>query len=148
ALSEPPPEPDPLTEGKDWIRSKEGYVHHPLEYRCLESAIQYWHDVKKLGLDPNADDDLDDFLFEFQTTGVKLGGALGPIADGNNAFDRPSRCVYLRRPLDHLHKPKQSREALASKHLLPEKMVADARRELLEIREAILKLMDEYRRRH
>ena len=39
------------------------------------------------------------------------------------------------------------REAVATKKLLPETMSADARKELFEIREGILRLMDEFRGR-
>ena len=53
----------------------------------------------------------------------------------------------MKRALDHLHKSQTGLEAVAAKKLLPEKMIAAARRELFEIREDILKLMDEYRGR-
>jgi hypothetical protein len=49
--------------------------------------------------------------------------------------------------LDHLHKSQAGLEAVAPKKLLPEAMVKEARQELFEIRESILKLMDELRRR-
>jgi len=52
--------------------------------------------------------------------------------------------AYLKRALDHLHKsrPLGSRRP---KKLLPETMVTEARKELFEIREGILRLMDEFR---
>jgi hypothetical protein len=53
----------------------------------------------------------------------------------------------LKRALDHLHKAQAGLEALASKSLLPPEMSADARRELLEIRQGILNLMDKFRSR-
>jgi len=46
-----------------------------------------------------------------------------------------------------LHKSQAGLEAVAPKKLLPEKMIAEARQELFEIREGILKLMDEFRGR-
>jgi len=46
-----------------------------------------------------------------------------------------------------LHKSQAGLEAVAPKKLLPEKMVSEARKELFEIREGILKLMDEFRGR-
>jgi hypothetical protein len=55
--------------------------------------------------------------------------------------------AYLKRALDHLHQAQAGLEAVAPRKLLPEKMVADARKELFEIREGILKLMDEFRGR-
>jgi len=51
--------------------------------------------------------------------------------------------------LNHLHKSQAGLEALAKKKkaLLPEKLIVAARKELFEIREGILKLMDEFRGR-
>src|SRR5207247_9910938 len=80
ALNEPEPEPDPHREGIDWIRTESGDLRHPLQHRCSESAIKFWHEADELGLEKSGDDDLGQFIFEFQTTAVKLGGALGPIA--------------------------------------------------------------------
>jgi hypothetical protein len=55
--------------------------------------------------------------------------------------------AYLKRALDHLHKSQAGLEAAAPKNLLPEPTVAEARREVFEIREGILRLMDEFRGR-
>jgi len=55
--------------------------------------------------------------------------------------------AYLKRALDHLHQSQAGLEAVAPKKLLPDTMVAAARRELFEIRERILRLMDSYRGR-
>ena len=55
--------------------------------------------------------------------------------------------AYLKRALDHLHKSQAGLEAVAPKKVLPEAMVAQARQELFEIREGILRLMDEFRGR-
>jgi hypothetical protein len=46
-----------------------------------------------------------------------------------------------------LHKSQAGLEGLAPKKLLPEKTIAEARKELFEIREGILRLMDEFRGR-
>jgi hypothetical protein len=147
ALSEPPPEPDPHREGIDWIRTEEGDLRHPLQHRCFESAVKVWHQADELGLDKTADKDLEQFIFEFQTTGAKLAGALDGIARGEG-FPEPAFTVAcLKRALDHLHKSQAGLEAVAPKKLLPEPMVAEARKELFEIREGILRLMDGFRGR-
>jgi hypothetical protein len=145
ALSEPEPEPDPHREGLDWIRTEDGDVRHPLQHRCFESAMKLWREVKELGLARMSDKHLDQFVFEFQTTGVKLGGALNGVAHGQEPHDAAFTVAYLKRAVDHLHKSQAGLEAVAPKQLLPEKMIIDARRELFEIREGILKLMDELR---
>src|SRR5438445_6167386 len=71
ALNEPEPEPDPHREGIDWIRTESGDLVHPLQHRCFESAMKFWHQAEELGLEETADKDLEQFIFEFQTTGTK-----------------------------------------------------------------------------
>jgi len=147
ALSEPEPEPDPHREGIDWIRTKDGDFRHPLQHRCFESAMKFWHQADELSLEKLADKDLDQFIFEFQTTGAKLAGALGGVAEGRELSDNAFTVACLKRALDHLHQSQAGLEAVAPKKLLPEPMVAEARKELLEIREGILGLMDRFRGR-
>jgi hypothetical protein len=147
AANEPPPEPDPHTEGIDWIRNENGDLRHPLQHRCSESAMKFWHKIGKLGLDPSADKDLDQFIFEFQTTGTKLAGALNSIAREEGCVDPAFTVAYLKRALGHLHKAQAGLEAVAPKTLLPQAMIAEARQELFEIREGILRLMDRFRGR-
>ena len=147
AANEPPPEPEPHREGIDWIRTEQGDLRHPLQHRCFESALKAWHDCKELGLNESEDEDLQQFLFEFQTTGVKLGGALNGVAQGREPRDAAFTVAYLKRALDHLHLAQTGLEAVAPKKLLPEKMVAEARKELFEIRQDLLRLMDRFRGR-
>jgi len=147
ALDVPPPEPDPSREGIDWIRTEDGDLRHPLQHRCFESAMKFWHLADELGLEKAEDKDLGNFIFEFQTTGAKLAGALDGIAEGRPYGDDSFTVAYLKRALDHLHKSQTGLEAAAAKKLMPEEMAVEARRELLEIREGILKLMDELRGR-
>jgi hypothetical protein len=147
ALNEPEPEPDPSREGIDWIRTKDGDLRHPLQHRCFESAMKFWHMADELGLEKLADKDLDQFIFEFQTTGAKLAGSLGPIARGEHFPEASFTVAYLKRALDHLHQSQAGLEAVAPKKLLPDDAVAEARKELFEIREGILRLMDQFRGR-
>ena len=147
ALNEPPPEPEPHREGIDWIRTEDGDLRHPLQHRCFESAMKFWKQTDKLGLKKTEDEDLQQFIFEFQTTGAKLAGALNGIAQDRDFADPSFIVACLKRALDHLHKSQAGLEAVAPKKILPEKMIVEARKELFEIREGILKLMDEFRGR-
>jgi len=147
AANETDPEPDPQREGIDWIRTKRGERRHPLQHRCFESALKFWHQADELGLEKTSDKDLGQFIFEFQTTGAKLAGALTGIAEGRDLADAAFTVARLKRALDHLHKSQAGLEAVAPKELLPLQMIAEARKELFEIREGILKLMDEFRGR-
>jgi hypothetical protein len=137
ALDEPEPEPDPATEGKDWIRTENGDLAHPLQHRCFESAVKFWHACDELGLKEDGDDDLNEFIFEFQTTGAKLAGALNSIARDGGVRDAAFTVAYLKRALGHLHKSQAGLEAVAPKNLLPEPLLAEARKDLFEIRESI-----------
>jgi hypothetical protein len=148
AANAPDPEPDPHREGIDWIRTGDGAVTHPLQHRCFESALKLWRAAGQLAPERRHDPDLDQCVFEFQTTAAKLAGALGSIAQGVALPDPPFTVAYLKRALDHLHKSQAGLEAVAPKRLLPEPVVAEARTELLAIREGILRLMDRFRGRH
>jgi hypothetical protein len=147
ALNEPEPEPDPQREGIDWVRTENGDVAHPLQHRCFESAMRFWHEAKRLGLAESADEHLEQFLGEFQTTGAKLAGALNPVAEGRCLPEPAFTVAYLKRALDHLHQSQAGLEGLADKRLFPEPTIAEARGELFAIREGILRLMDQFRGR-
>ncbi|MCX6928686.1 MAG: hypothetical protein NT154_36560 [Verrucomicrobia bacterium] len=147
ALNEPEPEPDPQREGIDWIRTERGDLRHPLQHRCVESAIKYWKLTDELGLDKMGDKDLEQFIFEFQMTGAKLAGALGSFARGTGFADASFTVACLKRALDHLHKSQAGLEGVARKKSLPEATLKEARAELFEIREGILRLMDQFRGR-
>jgi len=147
AASAPPPEPDPHREGIDWIRTEKGALRHPLQHRCFESAMKFWHQADELGVNKSSDKDLEQFIFEFQTTAAKLAGALNSIARGAGFSDGSFTVAYLKRALDHLHKSQAGLEGVAPKQLVPETLITAARKELFEIREGILRLMDEFRGR-
>ena len=147
AANEPPPEPDPHREGIDWIRTEDGDLRHPLQHRCFKSAVKFSRQTRESGLEKHQDPDLGQFLFEFQTTGAKLAGALNGIARGQCFTDPAFTIARLKRALDHLHKSQAGLEAVAPKKLLPATTVAEARKEMFELREGILRLMDELRGR-
>ncbi len=104
AANEPPPEPDPHREGIDWIRTEHGDLCHPLQHRCFESAVKVARQVREMGLEEPKDRDLAQFIFEFQTTGAKLAGALNSLARGQALPEAAFTVAYLKRALDHLHK--------------------------------------------
>lgn len=72
---------------------------------------------------------------------------MNSIARGRGFLDPAFTVEYLKRTLDHLHQSQAGLEAVAPKKLLPEPMIAEARKELFEIREGILRLMDGFRGR-
>jgi hypothetical protein len=82
-----------------------------------------------------------------QTAGVKLAGALNGVAHGCGPADGAFTVAYLKRALDHLHRAQGGLEGVAPKKLLPKTLIAEARKELFEIREELLRLMDAFRGR-
>jgi hypothetical protein len=146
AMKEREPEPDPHREGIDWIRTDDGDIRHPLQHRCFESGLRFWNRMKRLGLADFEDKDLGQFLCEFQTTGAKLAGALNSFARGSGMSEAAFTVAALKRALDHLHKSMAGLEAASGRKLLPASVMGEARKELLEIREGILQLMQAFRR--
>jgi hypothetical protein len=141
------PVPDPSREGIDWIRDQDGDIVHPLQHRCSESGRRFLMKAQELGMEKTSDPDLDDFIFEFLGTGAKLAGALNPYARDAVFMDAAFTVAYLKRALDRLHKAQRGLEGLAPKNILPPELISEARKELFEIREGILKLMDQLRGR-
>ena len=147
ALEEPEPEPDPTREGIDWIRTEDGDIAHPLHHRCFESSMKVWHAVKALGEGTFSDPDVIQFVSEFQITGAKLAGALNGIAEDRGSADAAFTVACLKRALDHLYKSQAGLEMVAKNRSLPDNLVTESRQELFDLREGILRLMDEFRGR-
>jgi hypothetical protein len=140
-----PPEPDPLTEGVDWLRTDDDGIKHPLSLRAQASVIVLLRRLDDLGLSEEADRDLAAFAGEFQVTAAKLAGALDGLCCGRGLLSGGYVVACLKRALGHLHKAQAGLENTAARRLLPEDLLAWNRRELFEIREEILRLMQEFR---
>lgn len=138
-------EPDPATEGVDWVRDEDGSVSHPLSLRAFESSMSLWHQCDELGLGKANDDDLCTLLSEYQITSAKLAGALDGLAYGRDLRDGAFIVAYLKRALNHLHSTQAALEKVTGKNLLPAQLVESTRAELFGIREEILRLMSEFR---
>jgi hypothetical protein len=145
--AEEPLEPDPLTEGVDWVRRENGDVSHPLSLRAFNASIALSRKCKELGKSKADDEDLCAYLSEFQITGAKLAGALNGLAYGRDLREGPFVVACLKRALGHLHAAQAALEHVAAKDLLPKETLAENRTELFAIREEILRLMDEFRGR-
>jgi hypothetical protein len=142
-----PPQPDPATEGIDWVREEDGGISHPLSLRAFDGSVALWHRCRELGLSKRDDPDLCDLISEFQVTGAKLAGALDSLAYGRDQTEGPFIVAYLKRALGHLHRAQAALEQVVPKNLLPERILGVTRKDLFDIREEILRLMEEFRRR-
>jgi hypothetical protein len=143
----PPLEPNPLTEGVDWVRDKDGHIHHPLTKRAFESGVAMWHFCDDQGLmEENGDSDLFEMVFQFQTAGAKIAGALDSLAyDEDDSRDGGFVVAALKRALNYLHTSMAAADKVAQKNLLPPERLDAFRAELFEVREKILELMQRFR---
>lgn len=139
------PEPDPATEGKDWVRTEHG-IKHPLSHRAFESAMALWHRVDELGLKDDDDEDLGTLVGEFSIVGTKLAGALDGMARGRSFMDAAHSIARMKRGLPHLHAAQAALVKVEERGLLPKEDLEKARAELFAIREEILRVMEELRR--
>ena len=143
----PPLKPNPLTEGADWVRDKDGQIHHPLTKRTFESGVAMWHFCDDRGLlEDNGDSDLFEMVFQFQTAGAKIAGALDCLAyDEDDSRNGGFVVAALKRALNYLHTSMAAAEKVAQKDLLPPERLEAFRAELFEVREKILELMQRFR---
>jgi len=139
--------PDPHREGIDWIRTKDGQLRHPLQHRCYESAFKFRQSVKELGTEVAEDPVVAESVFEFMRTSVKLGGALDGMARGDGYHDNAFTVALLKRALGRLQQAQAALETAGTKKLLPNRLITDVRDEMFVIREELIRLMEDLRRR-
>lgn len=140
--------PNPLTEGVDWMRDDDGHIHHPLTKRAFESGMEMWQYCKDHGLlGDNADNDLAEMVFRFQTAGAKIAGALDGLAYDEDLRDGGFIVAALKRALNYLHQSLSAAETVSSKGLLPAERLQSFRVELFKVREEILHLCTRFRGR-
>jgi hypothetical protein len=139
-------QPNQLTESVDWIRDEDGDIHHPLTKRTFESAMTMWHFLNERDLlEEDGDEDLREMIFEFQTTGAKIAGALDSLGYDEDLRDGAFIVAALKRALSYLHKSIAASEKVAEKRLLDSNRLEPFRAELFGVREEILVLMKRFR---
>ena len=142
-----PLEPNPLTEGIDWVRDDGGNIRHPLSKRAFESGVAIWHYCDDRGLlGQTGDADLAEMVFQFQSTGAKIAGALNSLAyDQDMTFHAGFVVAALKRALKYLNASMDAAEKVARKKLLATERLDSFRTELFEIRQEMLALMKRFR---
>ncbi len=137
--------PNPLTEGRDWIRTEDGRIKHPLSEHASRMAMDMWHFCKEQNLlHEEGDSDLHDMLFHAHTLSAKLAGALDSLA-----YDDDPDCGFviacLKRSLQYFDSAMRSAAVVAEKNLVANKRIGQFRDNLFEIRQEIISLMTHYR---
>ncbi|MCG2660895.1 MAG: hypothetical protein L6437_11695 [Kiritimatiellae bacterium] len=141
-------EPNPLTEGEDWVRDEYGHPQHPLTLRAINISMGMWRQCKDQGLlDETGDEALHTMLFQTQVTGAKLAGALNSLCYRGEDVDAGFVVANLKRALQHLHQAIEATGAVQAKALLPAQELKDYRASLFALREEILALMKRFRKK-
>jgi hypothetical protein len=96
---------------------------------------------------PDDDGALLDLLSGVTTVGAKLAGALNGLAYGRPLAGLAFTVAYLKRALDPLHRAQAALRTVAEQQRIEPQAVGWLRNELFEMREEILRLMEEFRRR-
>jgi hypothetical protein len=86
-------------------------------------------------------------IFEFQTAGAKIAGALNSLAydDDDSSRDGGFVVAALKRALNYLHKSIAATERVAEKNLIPRERFEPFCADLFAIREEMLRLMQHFR---
>jgi hypothetical protein len=115
----------------------------------MECALRLWQEVTDRGVagGVNESPELQKLMEEYQMTVGRLAGALNSLGFGRHLRDGAMVVATLKRALSHLHNTQNALELVAQRELLPPPSCDVHRRELFEIREEILRLMDEFRGR-
>jgi hypothetical protein len=142
----PPLEPNPFTEGIDWIRTERDRITHPLSHKAFQVAIDLWRHCDGAGLLKDEDkEDVHDLVFHTQTLSAKLAGALDGLA-----YDRVVEGGFvvacLKRSLKHFDAAMSALDKVRRQVLIEPSRTAALLESLFEIREEILSLMQHYRR--
>ncbi len=140
--------PNPLTEGVDWVRDKDGDIRHPLARKAFEGAIAIHHYCRDNGLmGEDGDPDLMEVVFKYQTTAAKLAGALNSLAydDEHHSHEGGFVVAALKRALNYLHACMAAAARVAQKKLIDAERLGQLENELFQVREEILALMQKYR---
>ena len=144
----PPPEPDPLKEGVDWIREEDGSICHPLTAKAFENTMSLWHycEERRL-LGEGRDQDLHEMLFEAQLLGAKLAGALDHLGYASGVVEGGFVVACLKRALLFFDKAIAASLKVRAKKLLDDERLEQFRTALFAIREDMLHLMKRFRDR-
>ena len=140
----PDPEPDPLTEGIDWIRDDCGHPVHPLYLKCFDLISEFRSDCKKAGwLDEESENPLNDLIFSAHMVNAKLAGALNSIWMDHE--DGGFIVACLKRALKYFNETMAHVQTVRKESRVPAERLDPFHAGLCSIREEILRLMDKYR---
>jgi hypothetical protein len=135
-----PLQPNPLTEGKDWVRDEDGDVHHPLTLRILNESVKMHRECQKNAIKDRA---IHEMILQFQVCGAKVAGALDSLAY-EDQIEGGFVVACLKRSLTFLHQSIDAAEKLKNRksNLL---FVERCEKTFFEVRGEIIDLMCHFR---
>ena len=138
-------QPNPLTEGKDWIRDADGDIQHPLASRSFKLGMRMWRYADEFNLlTDEKDRTVHEMVMNAQTCSAKLAGSLNELA--YDFEPEPGLVVAsLKRALNHLHVALRASDVVKAGGKIDTAQLEQWRAELFAIREEILRLMGEHR---
>lgn len=140
----PDPEPNPLTEGVDWVRNKSGHPVHPLYLTCFNLISEFRSDCKSDGLlDEKNENPLNDLIFSAHRVNAKLAGALNSIWMDHT--DGGFIVANLKRALKYFNEAMGLFQTVRNSGSVSPERLENFQTGLCSIREEILCLMDKYR---
>jgi hypothetical protein len=141
----PDPEPDPLTEGRDWVRDEHGEPVHPLVFQTHNAAHGMWEECNRRGLlGEDGSEDVREMLFQAHCVCAKLAGALNGLAYQEDP-DAGFIVAYLKRAMPYLNDALAAEQKVRAASLLPPERLDTFRNELFAVRDSILALMERFR---
>jgi len=139
-------QPNPLTEGVDWVLDGQGHPTHPLELRIRDGWASLWHWCEERHLvDDDENEELHEMFFKFQSCGAKCAGALGGIAYEEDLREPGFIVAGLKRALALLHESLNAADRVRASNQLPAAQLEPFRQELFAVRQEILSLMERFR---
>jgi hypothetical protein len=138
-------DPDPSREGIDWVRTEDGRVAHPVQLRCSNLALRMHRDAEAVWGDAFHDDDVREMVDQVQYASAKLAGALSGFSRAA-PFEAGFIVATLKRSLALLNDGIAAFQRIHQRQVLPEQ-APWYRDELFAVRDDILRLMNEFRRR-
>lgn len=138
-------DPNPQTEGRDWIRTEEGRIKHPIAHRSHVLSSRIWHYLRSRSvLNGGRSEQYRILVTESRTLSSKLAGALDGLAYSDEA-DSGFIIAYLKRALKHLETALGAFVKVQNDSRVESARMRRFRSELFKLREDMINLMNVHR---
>jgi hypothetical protein len=145
-LAEEQREPNPLREGIDWVRDDDGTIEHPLALKALRFSADLWKTFDEDGkLAEGGDSRIFEWVGLVETAGVRLSNTLGDVAYGDDV-EHGYVVAGLKRSVHLIHQALDMLQVIEQQHLLTSEAARNAQKQLFDLREEIIALMNAHRR--